>query len=79
MHQLMSRGVGGSMTCANIFLTVAAAVTFIFGVWPGIGGAATPWVLGITAIGILIMAWTGVTCTWCSGMAKPAAKAKKAK
>ena len=53
------------MTCANILLSVAAVVVFLFGAWPRFGGVATPWVLGVTAILVVILAWTGVSCSWC--------------
>ena len=39
---------------------------FVFAVWPGYGTEmVTQWVVGITAVLILIIAWTGVECKPC--------------
>lgn len=53
------------MTCANVLLTLAAAVVFAFGAWPRFGGASA-WVVGIAAIIIVVIAWTGADCKWCA-------------
>jgi hypothetical protein len=66
------------MSCANVLLTVAAAAAFIFGVWPLAGTAASPWIVGVAAIVIIVIAWTGVGCKWCEAakavQKKPAKK-----
>ena len=51
------------MTCANALLTIAAVLIFAFAVWPGLAGAQ--WVVGISALVIVIVAWTGVECKLC--------------
>lgn len=54
------------MTCSNWILTVLAVVIFIFTMWPAsIGMMAAKWVIGISALIILIVAWTGVKCKYC--------------
>lgn len=65
------------MSCANAMLTVAAVVAFLFGAWPRFGGAAAPWIVGIAALAIIVIAWTSVTCKWCANA--PAAKAVPSK
>jgi hypothetical protein len=46
--------------------------------WPeSIGMVAAKWVIGIAAIVILIVAWTGVKCTYCEKMPKVEGKKKK--
>ncbi|MFH1803177.1 MAG: hypothetical protein ABH864_07060 [archaeon] len=76
------------MACANWLLTIAAVLIFGFAVWPGWGGVvATNWVVGISAIVVLIVAWTGVRCRYCEcaaeavekSVAKKATKKKKKK
>ncbi|MBD3318394.1 hypothetical protein GF342_00630 [Candidatus Woesearchaeota archaeon] len=52
------------MVCANILLTIAALLCFLAVVWPGFG-AATIWVVGISAAVIVIVAWIGTECGWC--------------
>jgi len=55
------------MTCVNWSLTVLAAVIFLFGVWPGfVGDTATNWIIGISAVLILLITWTGVECKPCA-------------
>jgi hypothetical protein len=57
---------GGNMVCANIILTLAAILTFLFAVWPGLGGEmVTRWVVGIAAVVVVVVAWTGVKCKYC--------------
>jgi hypothetical protein len=59
--------LGDKMTCANILLTVAAAVIFIFAVWPGVSDpVVVKWVVGIASLVILVAAWTMVECKFCS-------------
>jgi len=59
------------MTCANIILTIFAILNFLFVVWPGIAGAT--WVILITSVLTIIIAWTMVECKAC----KAAPKKKK--
>ena len=59
------------MTCANVLISIAAILNFLFVVWPKIGGAT--WVVLITSIVTLIVVWTGVECKYC----KMAKKKKK--
>lgn len=59
----------------NWTLTILSVLIFVFGVWPGIGDeVVTQWVVGVSAVLILIISWTGVTCKPCSmkkaGMSK---------
>lgn len=66
------------MTCVNWSLTILAAIIFVFGVWPGyLGAGATNWIVGIAAVLIVLISWTGVECKPCA-MAKAAAPAPKA-
>lgn len=66
------------MTCSNWILTVFAVAIFVFTMWPEMMGiVATKWVVGIAVIVILIVAWTGVKCTYCEKMPKADAKKKK--
>ena len=54
------------MVCANILLTIAAILTFLFAVWPGLAGEmVTRWVVGIAAVVVVVVAWTGVKCKYC--------------
>ena len=62
------------MVCANIFLTVAALITFFFGVWPPIGGETLQmWMLVISSVATLILAWTMVDCKACKNKTGDAA------
>lgn len=51
------------MTCANTLLSILAIVNFLFVVWPKFGGAT--WVVLITSVLTLIIAWTMVECKAC--------------
>lgn len=64
------------MTCSNWMLSILAVVVFIFALWPGIAGVTvTKWIVGIAAVLILIISWTGVECKMCKK--KPNTKAKR--
>jgi len=50
----------------------------MFTMWPeAIGTMAAKWVVGIAAIVILIVAWTGVDCKYCEKMPKAESKKKR--
>jgi hypothetical protein len=56
------------VTCTNWMLTVLALVVFGVAVWPGVGGGTsgiTMWILGIAALIMLVLAWTGIDCKLC--------------
>ncbi|MBW3000110.1 hypothetical protein KY339_05550 [Candidatus Woesearchaeota archaeon] len=55
------------MVCANVLLTIAAILTFLFVVWPAAlaGEMVTRWVVGIAAVVVVVVAWTGVKCKYC--------------
>ncbi len=66
------------MTCSNWILTVLAVVIFLFTMWPEtIGVVASKWVIGVAAVIILIVAWTGVKCAYCENLPKAEPKKKK--
>ncbi len=70
------------MTCSNVMLTLGAILIFLFVVWPGVGGMATKWVVGIACLAIVLIAWTGVKCSYCEKCvttATPEMKPKKKK
>ena len=65
------------MTCMNWTLTVLSVLIFIFAVWPGYGTeVTTQWVVGISAVLILIVAWSGVECKPCAVNNKKGKKGK---
>jgi hypothetical protein len=46
--------------------------------WPEtIGVVASKWVIGVAAVIILIVAWTGVKCAYCENLPKAEPKKKK--
>ncbi|MFH1592937.1 MAG: hypothetical protein ABIB47_06240 [Candidatus Woesearchaeota archaeon] len=51
------------MVCANVLLSLAAILIFLSVVWPGFGNMQ--WIVGISALVILIVAWTGCKCKYC--------------
>ena len=53
------------MVCTNWMLTILAIVIFVFTMWPSLLGTATTWIIAISAVLILIIAWTGVECKFC--------------
>ncbi len=56
------------MTCANWAMTALGLIIFGAAVWPGIGGGVSgtaSWVIGIAAVLIVALAWTGVECRLC--------------
>ena len=68
------------MMCSNWILTVLAVVIFMFTMWPDtIGLTASKWVIGIAVIAILIVAWTGVKCSYCENMPKTEVKQTRPK
>jgi len=55
------------MTCMNCLLTICSVLIFVFAVWPGYGGESlTNWIVGVSAVVILVVAWTGVECKPCA-------------
>ena len=55
------------MTWVNWSLTILGVLIFVFGAWPGYGTEiVTQWIVGISAVLVLIIAWTGVICKPCA-------------
>jgi len=59
------------MVCMNSLLTVSALAILVFAIWPDMVGAnASKWIIGIAAVVIIIVAWTGVVCKPCMNRKK---------
>ena len=55
------------MTCVNWSLTILSILIFASVVWPGFGGEmVSQWIVGSSAVLILIVTWTGVICKPCA-------------